>query len=539
MKMEGSDRDRNEDDRHEAELKPTRPTLAIMLFPTTNLQLFQAPLLQFCAYAILALTLLFLFVFRRPAHPLKAPKLLSISENYPVLGAVRFFTARLEFFRDGIRNSASGNFCFWLGQHFIVGLSGDESRQVFFQNLSFGIAEGYAVLFGGGPRVKNDKGSDVAQEPGFLSYFARRVTHLLRREYLAKNIRPFIHDIQARLDELPSQTGMTDPFVSIYEIVFQLTMRMVGCAEIANDTARLRKTLRLFETIEQSTTPTSIIFPWMPTLALFKRTIAGGRLYRLFKGIMDDRKKTGRREDDALQYLMDMGDNIKSVIQFIVGAVFAGQLNTGINASFMLTYIGSSRYWYDRVRAEIDAVVYKYAPDRSMPLTQRFEAIPIEAWESEFPLLDCCLKDSIRLQLLGTMYRRHVGIGDVKVGNEVIPSGAFVTYHFSDVHQDPSIYSEPLKWDPSRYFPERAEDKTKPFCWLGWGAGRHPCLGTRFAKLEQFLIVAIFLTRFDYDTCDDKGVPYDAVPPPDLNAHAATKPTALIRLRYRPRELKM
>ncbi|PQE32897.1 cytochrome P450 6A1 protein [Rutstroemia sp. NJR-2017a WRK4] len=495
-----------------------------------------ASFLRVFTYTILVFTILFIFVFRRPSHPPKAPKLLSYYENLPILGAVRFFTARLEFFRDGIRSSASGNFSFWLGQHFVIGLSGDESRHVFFQNSTMGIAEGYAVLFGGGPRVKNSKGSDVAQEPGFLKYFRDRITHLLRREYLSKNITCFIHDIQARLDELPSETGMIDPFVSIYETVFQLTMRMVGSAEIANDVPRLRKTLRLFETIEQSTTPTSIIFPWMPTIAFIKRTIAGGRLYYLFKSIMDNRKRTGRREDDALQYLIDMGDDIKNVIQsdlllpqFIVGAVFAGQLNTGINACFMLTYIGSSRYWYDLVRAEIDGVLNKYAPDRSMPLTQRFEAIPIEAWESEFPLLECCLKDSIRLQLLGTMYRRNIDTRDVKIGNEIIPSGAFVTYHISDVHQDPEVYSEPQKWDPSRYFPARAEDKKKPFCWIGWGAGRHPCLGTRF------LIVAIFLTRFDYETCDDNGVPYGELPPPDLNAHAATKPTAPIRLKYRLR----
>ncbi|TGO64313.1 hypothetical protein BOTNAR_0089g00020 [Botryotinia narcissicola] len=240
------------------------------------------------------------------------------------------------------------------------------------------------------------------------------------------------------------------------------------------------------------------------------------------------------------------------------------------------------------MRPEVDAVVNKYAPDRSLPLGQRFEAIPIEAWESEFPLLDCCLKDSIRLQLLGTMYHRNIGTEDVKIGNELIPSGAFLVCvcviflsssetnanHrptiFQMFNQDPNIYLEPLKWDPSRYFPERAEDKKRPLCWIGWEAGRHPCLGTRvsfqfsftphrvfvllhtaksnllqssstvlefrfkFAKLKQFLIVAMFLTRFDYDTCDDKGIIYDAIPPPDLNAHGATKPVAPIRLRYKP-----
>ena len=92
----------------------------------------------------------------------------------------------------------------------------------------------------------------------------------------------------------------------------------------------------------------------------------------------------------------------------------------------MLAYIGSSPYWYGRVRAEIDAALAKYAPDNSVPLTQRFEAIPLEAWESEFLLLDHCLKDSIRLQLPGTMFRRNISAEDVKIGNEVIPSGAFV-----------------------------------------------------------------------------------------------------------------
>jgi hypothetical protein len=39
-------------------------------------------------------------------------------------------------------------------------------------------------------------------------------------------------------------------------------------------------------------------------------------------------------------------------------------------------------------------------------------------------------------------------------------------------------------------------------------------LRSKFAQLEQFLIVVIFLTRFDYDACNDKGVPYGYRPSP-------------------------
>ena len=110
-------------------------------------------------------------------------------------------------------------------------------------------------------------------------------------------------------------------------------------------------------------------------------------------------------------------------------------------------------------------------------MVEQLSQLPLEAWESEFPVLDLCLRDSIRLQLLGAALRRNVSGKDIPidVGDEVIPNGAFVAYHLGDIHLDPTIYKDPEEWDPSRYLPDRAEDKKKPLSWLGWGAGRHPC----------------------------------------------------------------
>jgi len=52
----------------------------------------------------------------------------------------------------------------------------------------------YTILFGGGPRVKNDQGSEVVQEAGFPRYFLQRLSHLLRREYItqSKHIVPYL-----------------------------------------------------------------------------------------------------------------------------------------------------------------------------------------------------------------------------------------------------------------------------------------------------------------------------------------------------------
>jgi len=91
-------------------------------------------------------------------------------------------------------------------------------------------------------------------------------------------------------------------------------MRTVACEDIVNDPVLLEKTLGLFKTVEESATPASIMFPWLPTPAIIKRTIAAGRLYMIFNRIVGERKKKGERREDPLQFLIDQGDDMKQII---------------------------------------------------------------------------------------------------------------------------------------------------------------------------------------------------------------------------------
>lgn len=142
-----------------------------------------------------------------------------------------------------------------------------------------------------------------------------------------------------------------------------------------------------------------------------------------------------------------------------------------------MLYLSKSPRWLSAVRAEVEAAACKHNPGSNLPLAAQLSSLPLEAWESEFPVVDLCLKESIRLQLLGTAFRRNVSGRDLPIGNgkEVVPDGAYVVYAMADVHLDPSIYRDPETWDPSRFLPDTAEDKKVPLGYLGWGAGRHPC----------------------------------------------------------------
>ena len=221
--------------------------------------------------------------------------------------------------------------------------------------------------------------------------------------------------------------------------------------------------------------------------------------------------------------------------KFVIGALFAAQLNSGMNAAWILCYLSVHHEWQARALQEIKEVAAKYNSDTSLPLIDQLSVIPVEAWELNFKVLDACLRDSIRLQLLGAALRRNVSGKDLQLGNEIVPNGAFVTYHLGDTHQDPSLYPDPEQWDPSRHLDENAKYRQVPHGFAGWGSGRHPCLGMRFAKLEMSVVLAHFIAAFEFVSVEKDGTKIEKLPRVDQNRHATCRPSRPVYLQVHKR----
>jgi cytochrome P450 len=133
--------------------------------------------------------------------------------------------------------------------------------------------------------------------------------------------------------------------------------------------------------------------------------------------------------------------------------------------------------WKGKVREEVDGVVAKYRTNPGQSPADVLDTLTLDAWENDFPLIDLCLRESIRLGIPGTSFRKNSTGADLPIGKtgEVIPKGAFAVYLVDDMHVNAEIYTDPLTFDPGRYLPDRAEDKKQPHAFLGWGSGRHPC----------------------------------------------------------------
>lgn len=190
------------------------------------------------------------------------------------------------------------------------------------------------------------------------------------------------------------------------------------------------------------------------------------------------------------------------------------------------------------MRSEVDAAIQKHRTSPSQTPFAVLATLDVEDWEAEFPAIDLGLREAIRFNLVGSGYRQNTSGADVPIGasGEIVPRDAYVMYQMDDLHFDPAVYTDPGRFDPGRYLPERAEDRKVPLGYAGWGVARHPCLGMRFAKLEMAVIVAMFSAMFDWEYLDGEGRVMTEAPVVDRDRLLAHKPAHPVRLRYTVRK---
>lgn len=222
--------------------------------------------------------------------------------------------------------------------------------------------------------------------------------------------------------------------------------------------------------------------------------------------------------------------------------------------------------WKDKCRAEVDAVVanHRSSPDQSA--RDILDSLTLAEWESEFPLMELCLREAIRVSMPGAVFRKNTSGSSVPIGEtgQVIPDEAFVAFLSDNIHMDPNFYPEPQRFNPGRYLVEDSDKQKEAHTYVGWGCGRNPCrelpllpkhlidatptsnvftrsdppaVGTRMAKLEVALTFSYLLSTFDFELSDQNGgLDFTAPPLPDRNNHKAQVCKTPTYLRYKLRK---
>ena len=91
------------------------------------------------------------------------------------------------------------------------------------------------------------------------------------------------------------------------------------------------------------------------------------------------------------------------------------------------------------------------------------------------------------------------------------------------VHRDPSIYPDPLRFDPERFLGK----KPRPHEYLPFGGGNRRCIGAAFSLYESRIAVATLLREFEFELLDGEL--------PAVRKNIVLAPKGGVRLRLRSR----
>ncbi|KAK8006972.1 fungal cellulose binding domain containing protein [Apiospora arundinis] len=432
-------------------------------------------------------------------HRQIAPNAPATFKDNSLFGSLRFTTSRADYLAEGIQQSPDGQFSFWHGGNHVVVVSGEAARTSFQTSRGLDPSAGFAALFG--------SFLDISE---LTKNSMRRCMLIYKRctqdDHLTTNLHRLVTDSDAHVRQM-GDLAVINPLKSMGLLIYQLTHRMAGAHDIANDPQLLRDTWAVYAPLEDSPY-VDILFPWLPTPSKLQKIWGYTKLHLTISQIAKKRQAGGKADTDMMQMLIDedMNSMIRSLA--IVGAVLAGVFNTTFATTWNLCCLATNKDWLDRVRSEIDAVVAKRRMTENEPLVDTFQRLSLRDWETKFPVLQSTITESIRFTMAGAVVRKNISGKDLKIGGTryVIPNGSLAIHPTADTHMDEEIYPEPLRWDPSRFSKDVPEGSEVPHGYLGWGSGNHPCPAQRFANLNVVVASVLFIASYDFEMCNGAGV---------------------------------
>ena len=75
--------------------------------------------------------------------------------------------------------------------------------------------------------------------------------------------------------------------------------------------------MKLYDTLDRSTTPFSVLLPWLPSPSMLTKLRSSKKVYDIIDGAIKARVGGGVSRDDTLQLLVDHGDE-KMVIVGVI-----------------------------------------------------------------------------------------------------------------------------------------------------------------------------------------------------------------------------
>ncbi|KAL8685796.1 MAG: hypothetical protein Q9218_007537, partial [Villophora microphyllina] len=327
-----------------------------------------------------------------------------------------------------------------------------------------------------------------------------------------------IEDFLQRTPAFKGNSGQVNIPIVLGEITLFTAARTLQGQEVRE---KLDTTFaKLIHDLDDGFQPINFMLPWLPLPQNRRRDKAQERMTQIYTDIINSRRaeKQGKNSEDMIWNLMDArykdGTPVPDheIAHLMIALLMGGQHNASVSGAWIMLRLASQPHLIEELYEE----QVKVCGDLSKPL--QHEDL------DRFPLLKYVIRETLRLHTpIHSIMRKVKTPMPIEDTIWAVPAGNILLASPSAMGRSNKYFPNAQSWDPHRWEtienPEEQEKEKMDYgyglvstgadsTYLPFGAGRHRCIGEKYAYLQLTIIVAMLVRRFKFRNVDGKeGVP--------------------------------
>ncbi|KAL9247013.1 hypothetical protein vseg_020485 [Gypsophila vaccaria] len=309
-----------------------------------------------------------------------------------------------------------------------------------------------------------------------------KLRKLVLKAFMPDAIRNFVSDI----DSIASRTlkSFDGSMINTFQEMKTYTFNVALLSILGKDEVKYREDLkRCYYILEKGYNSMPINLPG----TLFNKSMkARKELAQIVAQIISNRRETEKEHQDLLASFMGDKEGLtdEQIADNVIGVIFAARDTTASVLTWILKFLVDNPTVLQSVTEEQEAIIKekegKSGEERALNWTDT----------KKMPYTNKVIQETLRVaSILSFTFREAVE--DVEYEGYLIPKGWKVLPLFRNIHHSPLNFTEPEKFDPSRF-----EVAPKPNTFLPFGNGIHSCPGNELAKMEILVMIHHLTTKY-------------------------------------------
>jgi sterol 14-demethylase len=408
-----------------------------------------------------------------------------LAGGWPWIGhALTFHRAPVDLLRKG-RERHGEIFSIRLAGRRVTVLSGPSANGAFFKapddQLSAKEAYQFTVpIFGRG--IAYDASPEVMAEQLALLFPALRDERL--QAYAG-----FMEEEARRYFEAWGEAGEADILDAANDLTVFIASRCLIGREFRERLSG--EFARLYGELEEGLNLIGFLKPNFPLPSFRRRDRARVQMVERISSVIAERRASGIEGEDFLSTLMaarysdGRALTEDEITGLLLTMIFAGQHTSAVLAAWTGLLLLENPAFLPPILDEQEEV-FGQGEDMSLERLRRLV------------LLERAIKEAERMRPPLVMLMRAVR-RELDYGGFTLAPGELAMVSPAVTHRLPEVFAEPDRYDPDRFSPGRAEDRKALYSLIGFGGGKHRCIGLTFAYQQIKVIWSVLLREFDLE----------------------------------------